>query len=433
MLAKKSSEELLLISCTSSDPFSTLIIDISSGSAVWGLKGHEFRSGNGCQDIFPLGIEGDYMICTENEGKWLHIISTNSKNRFHQVSHLNEPLENMIINSEGSIVFASSGCKLYVWQIFNGSLLAMFDDHYQKITRIKLSSDNSLLFTSSADGNVHVYNVTDLYNYYKSSNTKPTPLFEYRPHSLSITDMTITKGGNPRIITCSEDHSLAIYSMSQQKIILKITADKPLKSCDIDGAESRLFIGNDIGNIAIIDLYNIGDSSEKLIVTSGDKVTIPILEGHDCSITSIAVNTDGSILATGDINGGYRIWDIASRQTIKTSTMKSGIRILKFVPNWKSLHSSDYVLPKRKFSYFQRVLSDPSGIIGALPDTSTNDISLITKERLDEIFEHYYDSAINSYNEVKNQVSGEDSDTVKALKKEIERLQNEIKILADSI
>uniref|UniRef100_A0A0N5B8E2 WD_REPEATS_REGION domain-containing protein n=1 Tax=Strongyloides papillosus TaxID=174720 RepID=A0A0N5B8E2_STREA len=431
MLAKKSSEELLLISCTSSDPFSTLIVDIASGSAVWGLKGHEFRSGNGCQDICPLGIDGDYMICTENEGKWLHIISTNSKNRFHQVSHLNEPLENMIINNEGSMIFASFGSKLYVWQIFNGLLLAIFDDHYQKITNLKLSSDDSLLFTSSADGNVHVYNVTDLYNFCKSPNTKPAPLFEYRPHSLAITDMIVTKGANPRIITCSDDHSLAMYSMSQQKIILKITADKPLKSCGIDAAESRLFIGNDMGNIAIIELYNNGGSTEKFIVTTGEKVSIPILEGHDCAVSKISVNTDGSILATGDINGGYRIWDIASMQTIRTSTMKNGIRILRFVPNWESLHSSNYVLPKRRFSYFQRVLSEPNGIIGALSDSSSENV--ITNDRLDEILEHYFDSAIKSFNESKNKASDDDSETVKTLKKEIERLQNEVKILADNI
>lgn len=311
--------------------------------------------------------------------------------------------------------------------------MAVFDDHYQKITRLRLSSDNSLLFTSSADGNVHVYNVTDLYNFYKSPNTKPTPLFEYRPHSLSITDMAITKGENPRIITCSEDHSLAIYSMSQQKIILKVTADKPLKSCEIDAAESRLFVGNNMGNIAIVDLYNIGGTTEKLIVTTGDKVTIPILEGHDCAVTTIAVNTDGSILATGDINGGYRIWDIASRQTIKSSTMKNGIRVLKFVPNWDSLHSSTYVLPKRKFAYFQRVLSDPNGVVGVLSNISSKNLDLITKERLDEIFEHYYDTAVKSYNESKNKSSGNDSDMVKKLKKEIERLENEIKILADNI
>uniref|UniRef100_A0A0N4Z4M8 WD_REPEATS_REGION domain-containing protein n=1 Tax=Parastrongyloides trichosuri TaxID=131310 RepID=A0A0N4Z4M8_PARTI len=431
MFAKKSSDELLLISCNNADPFSTLIIDISSGSAIWGLKGHEFRSGNGCQDVTPLGMDGDFMMCTENEGKWLHIISINSKNRFHQVSHLNEPLDNMIVNNEGSMLFGTAGSKVYVWQISNGCLLALFDDHYQKITHIKISSDDTLLFTGSADGNVHVYSVTDLYSFYKNPNTKPTPLFEYRPHSLSITGMAITGGENPRIITCSDDHSLTIYSLSLKRVLLKVTADKPLKCCAIDLPESRLFVANDVGGVAIINLYDIENTTEKLIVTTGETTSVPILEGHEGYVTSMAINTDGSILATGDVLGGYRVWDIASKQTLKTSNMKSGVRTLKFVPNWESLHSTTYVLPKRKFTYFQRILGDPNGIITAVTDSSMDKSDLISKDKLGEIFDYYYEKALKDFKEMEGKTVDNDSENVQILRKEIERLKEEIKVLAD--
>ncbi|CAJ0927046.1 unnamed protein product, partial [Mesorhabditis belari] len=57
---------------------------------------------------------------------------------------------------------------------------------------------------------------------------------------------------------------------------------------------------------------------EILIQTTSDNDTIPIFAGHSCEISMLAVNADGTLLASGDMSGKYCLWDIASRQCIKS-------------------------------------------------------------------------------------------------------------------
>uniref|UniRef100_A0AC35TKF9 WD_REPEATS_REGION domain-containing protein n=1 Tax=Rhabditophanes sp. KR3021 TaxID=114890 RepID=A0AC35TKF9_9BILA len=434
MLAKKSSEELLLVSCSSPDPFSTVIVDTKSGSAVWGLKGHEFKSGNGCQSVSPLGKTGDFMLLTEKDDKWLHVISTNSKNRFNQVSNLIEPLEIMIVNAEGSMVFGSAGNKIYVWQVVDGTLLAIFEDHYQKITCMELSSDNALLVTASADGNVHVFNVSDIYCARESPMGRPVPIIEFRPHALAINGMAITKGDNPRIITVSEDNGCSIYSLSKKVILLKITADTPLKACAIDSCESRLFISNESGKIALIELFNrLNNNTEQLIVTLGTTPNVGMFEGHTATVTVLTLNTDGSMLASGDVEGNYRLWDIASKQPLRSANMKCAVKTMKFVPNWDSLSSSNYVMPKKKFSYFQRMVGAlKENVVPVVECSAANEQGCIERSSFeDEILDYYYSNALKKGLASSKASSEKDSETIHGLRLEVERLKKELLILAD--
>ncbi|ETN84273.1 hypothetical protein NECAME_17184 [Necator americanus] len=51
--------------------------------------------------------------------------------------------------------------NMYVPKLSSGELLAAVDIHYQRITRIALSADESVLFTASADGNISCYLISE--------------------------------------------------------------------------------------------------------------------------------------------------------------------------------------------------------------------------------------------------------------------------------
>ncbi|KHJ80143.1 WD domain, G-beta repeat protein [Oesophagostomum dentatum] len=127
-------------------------------------------------------------------------------------------------------------------------------------------------------------------------------------------------------------------------LFVKISADRPLTACLLDAAESRLFLGSDTGNIAIINLYSLESQREILIQVADEKnEKVPVLNGHCDEITTLSINGDGSLLASGDSAGKYCIWDIISRQCLKVSSMRGPISSLRFVPNWPSITASEHV------------------------------------------------------------------------------------------
>lgn len=50
-------------------------------------------------------------------------------------------------------------------------------------------------------------------------------------HSLSITDLHITLGNNPRILSVSLDHTLQYYSICARQTLIKLSFDTPITSC----------------------------------------------------------------------------------------------------------------------------------------------------------------------------------------------------------
>ncbi|KAK6037520.1 WD domain, G-beta repeat protein [Cooperia oncophora] len=70
---------------------------------------------------------------------------------------------------------------------------------------------------------------------------------------------------------------------------------------------------------------------------------VPVFCGHSSEITRLAVNGDGSLLASGDSSGKYCIWEINSRQCLKVSSMRGPVSSLKFVANWPSIHAAEHI------------------------------------------------------------------------------------------
>ncbi|KAK6059060.1 WD domain, G-beta repeat protein [Cooperia oncophora] len=179
-----------------------------------------------------------------------------------------------------------------------------------------------------------------------SYDREPTvkPLRKWKAHSLAIHGLSVTDGANPRVASCGLDHVATIHSVSLDEVLLKISADRPLTACELDPAETRLFLGSDTGNIAQINLYALENARDLLIQVADEKnERVPVFCGHSSEITRLAVNGDGSLLASGDSSGKYCIWEINSRQCLKVSSMRGPVSSLKFVANWPSIHAAEHI------------------------------------------------------------------------------------------
>ncbi|CAI2334035.1 unnamed protein product [Caenorhabditis sp. 36 PRJEB53466] len=305
--------EMLLISSGSPDPHSTIIIDPRTGVSSWSYKGSELQ-GASTGHVEPLGRDGEHVVITTKERPLVHVLAVHNKDRFHQKCVLPGPVSAIASDKSGRLVFMSIKKQLYCWLLSTGELLSVIDAHYQSITKIAISDDDSMVFTASKDGAVHGYLVTDLVSADRDHTV--SPFRKWSSHTLSISDIKITHGTNPRVLTAGADHIACLHSISIDSVILKVSADRPLTACAIDSAETRVFIGTDVGNIAQINLFQLGPEERDLLVQTGDE--------HNSKR-----------------HRKYCIWEISSHQCLKVSTMRSSISTLRFIPFWKSLSNGD--------------------------------------------------------------------------------------------
>uniref|UniRef100_A0A914XLI1 Uncharacterized protein n=1 Tax=Plectus sambesii TaxID=2011161 RepID=A0A914XLI1_9BILA len=135
---------------------------------------------------------------------------------------------------------------------------------------------------------------------------------------------------------------IALHSTSSGECLLTVIADCKLTSCTMDPAESRIFLGTSKGAVAQINLYMEPVLRERHLTTVGDNDEMPLFRNHKAAVTSLSTNLDGSMFVSGDALGQYCIWDVASRQCLKSATMKGTISTAQFIPNWLSLGEAEY-------------------------------------------------------------------------------------------
>uniref|UniRef100_A0A0K0CWJ8 WD_REPEATS_REGION domain-containing protein n=1 Tax=Angiostrongylus cantonensis TaxID=6313 RepID=A0A0K0CWJ8_ANGCA len=329
----------LLVACSSNDPFSVIVVDPRTGVASWSYKGSELQ-GATVGFVDSLGVNGDHLLVSIKDRPLIHAFAVHPRDRYHQKAVVSGVISTFCTNKDGSLLFASIAAQLFVWLLSTGELLAVVDSHYQAITCLSLSSDESLLFTASKDGSTHCYLVSDIISSNRGSTVEP--IRKWRAHTLAISGLSVSNGTNPRVVSCGLDHISAVYSVSLDEILLKVSTDRPLTACKLDPAESRLFLGSDTGSIAQINLYDLV-SRDLLIQVSDEKNRrVPIFNGHSDEITVFSTNGDGSLLASGDSSGRYCIWEIVSKQCLKVSSMRGSISSLKFVPSWRSTYVADH-------------------------------------------------------------------------------------------
>lgn len=74
-------------------------------------------------------------------------------------------------------------------------------------------------------------------------------------HSLAVSDIYLTSGSNPRILSVSLDHTVVMSSLCVQNPLLKISADNPITACCMDPAESIIILGFKNGKICLLSLF----------------------------------------------------------------------------------------------------------------------------------------------------------------------------------
>ncbi|CAN6901772.1 unnamed protein product [Brassica oleracea] len=156
------------------------------------------------------------------------------------------PLESitaLAANMEGTyIVGGGASGDIFLWEVSSGKLLKKWHGHYQSVTCLLFSGDDSLLVSGSKDGYVRVWSLIRLilcfFIFLCFDSCWLVRLFDdiqrqqqgstfyehdFNEHSTSVTDIVIDYGGcNALLVTAPEDCTCKVWSLSKGKLLRNI-------------------------------------------------------------------------------------------------------------------------------------------------------------------------------------------------------------------
>ncbi len=256
----------------------------------------------------PLGTR---LICCPQSGKGLiHYWRLNAStgqpesngNAVYKCS-TPEKFTGLVFSSCGGLMFAGSPTgTVYCWQTYTGALLRSWTAHFGAITKLILSSDDSLLFTGSEDSTVKMYLVPDLFDS-ETSGPVPEPKNVFSGHSGKITDICLSR--DRYLITASSDKSIKVFEFqtSMDQVSHVQTNSEPTRlSCS---TLNEVFFACTDGSVHSFSIKNHSQLNSMLGVHSGP-------------VTGLALSLDGSRLVSCGESDGVKIWDTQSLVLVKS-------------------------------------------------------------------------------------------------------------------
>ncbi|KAF8819750.1 WD domain, G-beta repeat-containing protein [Cardiosporidium cionae] len=254
----------------------------------------------------------------------------------------------------GLLAFAGSeNGTLFVWQMSTGRLVNSFKAHFSSIEHLKITSDDAVLLTASADADIKAYLLTDL-----CTHGQPSSVRHYKGHAGAIMAITGSYEGpfSPFccFITASVDRSVMCWSWESDRSCAKFLFPNSVNCLALENSQASVYAGCEDGNIYSLSMMEAAkqsfDSSQVCVVDSL-RMSEKIFIGHCNGVKDMAVTYDMEILASCG-SDGIRLWHIPTRVQLKYLTFV-GETITSLCLVIPSLRQS--ALPM--FSAFQRTFA----------------------------------------------------------------------------
>ncbi|XP_024876277.1 WD repeat-containing protein 18 [Temnothorax curvispinosus] len=257
----------------------------------------------------------------------------------------------------GSYIIASVGEKLFVWQTCNGRLLANLAKHYQTVTCLATTRDGSLFASAGEDGLVFVWSLYSALN-----DARCSPVHAFSNHSLPVRDLHFGHGdARARLYTVSLDRTANVYELGSGALLLSVVFDAPLTAVTVNDRESELFVGCTTGEIFLCNLHEPPRGVEHHVMVSSSNVDedeeSSVFKAHKSNVTALSVSLDCSTLLSGSTDGAAHIWDIASRQVLRTFQHKGPVTAAFFARGFDNFRAP-FLKPRLQVHNLQRTSDD---------------------------------------------------------------------------
>ncbi|EEB09963.1 WD-repeat protein, putative [Pediculus humanus corporis] len=270
-------------------------------------------------------IGNDYLISADLNKPILNVWSLNSQECSHNLRMVISGKPSCLtVSLDGYYCIAGIDEKIYIWQISCGALLNTLSKHYQKVNKIVFTDDSSHFLTAGDDGLVCMWKLGDVIVKQSAS-----PVYTFSHHSLPITDIFVGSGNlKSRLFTVSSDQTCKIYCLGTGELLLSIVFSYVLTAVTVNELETELFVGTYNGKIEVFHLEPYPRGLE--CHTSNETNLEETLIGHTKTVTCLSSSLDGVTLASGSEDEKVFLWNIPSKQLIRSFEMKGPITNLFF-------------------------------------------------------------------------------------------------------
>jgi len=126
------------------------------------------------------------------------------------------------------------------------------------------------------------------------------------------------------------DQTVKLWELSSGELLLSVLFDVAIMSVTLDPCEYFLFCGGSDGNVFQVSLCSQSVSRDKTFQSDNDGNTV--FKGHRNLVTCLSVSMDGTLLLSGSHDETVRLWDIQSKQSIRTINHKGAVTNASIIP-----------------------------------------------------------------------------------------------------
>ncbi|XP_028907491.1 WD repeat-containing protein 18 [Ornithorhynchus anatinus] len=294
-------------------------------------------------------LNGEYLLSTQLGKNYISAWELQRKDQLQQKIMCPGLVTCLTTSPNGLYVLAGIAESIYLWEASTGKLLAILNRHYQDVTCLVFTDDSSHILSGGKDCLALVWS---LYSVLQVEHSRsPDPRHVWSRHALPITDLHCGFGGPmARAATASLDQTVKLWEITSGELLLSVLFDVGIMSVTMDLSECYMFCGGSDGSIFQVTLSAWPFQKDKTFQT--ERETGKLFKGHRNQITCLSVSTDGSLLLSGSHDETVRLWDIQSKQCLRTVTYKGPITNAFIMIAPANMFNPDYKpsLPLPKFS-----------------------------------------------------------------------------------
>ncbi|CAI9591424.1 unnamed protein product [Staurois parvus] len=285
-----------------------------------------YRGGNSTPHSLAL-LGGQYLLGGQLGKNYINVWELQRKDQLQQKIVCPGPVTCLAASPSGLYLVAGIGESIYLWEVCTGNLLAILNSHYQDLTCLTFTDDSSHFVSGAKDSLVLVWN---LFTVLQAEGSRgPEPRHMWTQHTLPITDVQCGSGGpQARVVTSSLDQTVKLWDIASGELLVSVLFDVRITSTTFDPAEYHLFCGGSDGSIFQVDLCAWPVQREKTFTAEQEKV----FRGHRDQVTCLSVSLDGSMLVSGSHDETVCVWDIQSKQCLRTVNHRGPVTNAFIIP-----------------------------------------------------------------------------------------------------
>ncbi|RKP35853.1 quinon protein alcohol dehydrogenase-like superfamily [Dimargaris cristalligena] len=368
--------ELALTTSGSAQDDTTYAWDVRTGTILTTFK----QSGFLGHTLAPFKAPGYPLSCSGFMGAipgrpMVHCYVWNKDQAFLKFP-CPEKLSALVLSYSGQwAVGGTPTGRLYLWETSSGQLLRYWDAHYKAVTTIQFARDDTFLMTGSEDAVVSMWELPEILEplgYDLDPNqpmglTKQPPMdqapsarYTWTDHTLPVTAVVCGFGLGPytRTLTASRDRTCKLWDHTTGHLLTTFVFPVAITSIVLTSTETAFYAGGADGSIWQIDLFrrgsrdttgvaNLSDLANTCEAVGGEQRIIdvasdnqqtapdsesawPVMVGHSDAITGLQLTMDGTLLVSASADERCIVWDVFSRQQLRTFTQHKGKTMVFF-------------------------------------------------------------------------------------------------------